>query len=195
MKRSTLTPEESLLLISKTIEETKERFTENGHIFVFWGSLILIVFGSQLILSLLELYKYTMVPVYLFPTGAIYTGFYVWKEYKKNNAPRTLLGNVLGSMGWVVGMNLMLMGFLFSDKLGDAIGPVFIILLAMMIVVSGSAIKFKPLIICGILMNLIGLASFLIDRDYHGFSLMLGAVVGFIIPGILLNRSGRKKNV
>ena len=128
MKSSTLTPEESLLLITKTIEETKERFTENGHIFVFWGTLILIVFGSQLILSLLELYKYTMVPVYLFPLGAIYTGFYVWKEYKKNNAPRTLLGNVLGSMGWVVGMNLMLMGFLFSDKLGDAIGPVFIIL-------------------------------------------------------------------
>lgn len=195
MKSSTLTPEESLLLITKTIEETKERFTENGHIFVFWGTLILIVFGSQLILSLLELYKYTMVPVYLFPLGGIYTAFYVWKEYKKNNAPKTILGNVLGSMGWVVGMNLMTMGFLFSDKLGDALGPVFIILLAMMIVISGAAIKFKPLIICGILMNLIGLASFLIDRDFHGFSLMLGAVVGFIIPGILLSKSGRKKNV
>ena len=60
MNEKTLTPEQSLLLITKTIEETKERFKENGHIFVFWGTLTVIVFGSQLILSLLELYKYTM---------------------------------------------------------------------------------------------------------------------------------------
>lgn len=195
MKSSTLTPEESLLLISKTIEETKERFQNNGHIFVFWGVLTVIVFGIQQILGMLGFYKFMMLPVYLFPLGGVYTGIYVWKEYKKNNAPRTLLGNVLGGMGWTVGMNLMAMGFLFSDKLGDALGPVFIILLAMMIVVSGAAIRFKPLLICGILMNLIGLASFLIDRDFHGFSLMIGAVIGFIIPGILLNRSGRKKHV
>jgi len=29
-----ITPEESLLLISKTIEETKQRFQENGHIII-----------------------------------------------------------------------------------------------------------------------------------------------------------------
>lgn len=195
MDETNLTPEQSLLLITKTIEETKDRFKENGHIFIVWGSLMLIVVGSQFLLSLLELYKYTMVPVYLYPIGAIYTGLYVWKEYKKNNAPRTLIGSILGSMGWVVGLNLMTMGFLFSDKLGDALGPVFIILLAMMIIVSGASIRFRPLIIGGVLMNLIGLGSFLIDRDFHGFGMMLGAVVAFIIPGILLNNPRRKRNV
>ncbi len=101
----------------------------------------------------------------------------------------------MGSLGWVIGMNLLTMGFLFSSQLGDALAPVFIILLALMIIVSGSAIKFRPLIIGGILMNIIGLASFYIDRDYHGFSMMLGAVVAFIIPGILLNYARRKENV
>ena len=33
-----ITPEESLLLITKTIEETKKRFKENGHIIILWGS-------------------------------------------------------------------------------------------------------------------------------------------------------------
>ncbi len=65
MKSSALTPEESLLLITKTIEETKERFKENGHVFVFWGTLMLIVIGSQFILSILELYKFTMVSGFL----------------------------------------------------------------------------------------------------------------------------------
>jgi hypothetical protein len=194
MDKINLTPEQSLLLITKTIEETKERFKENGHILIFWGTLILIVFGSQLILSLLELYKYTMYPVYLFPIGGIYM-FYIWKEEKKKNIPKTIIGNILGNLGWVVGMNLMIMGFLFSDILGDAIGPVFIILLAMFSIVCGLSIKFKPLTIGGLLLNLIGLVSFFFAKDYHGFSLMLGAVVGLIIPGILLNNARRKENV
>ena len=194
MKNTALTPEESLLLISKTIEETKERFKENGHIFIFWGSLMLIVFGSQLILSLMELYKFTMLPVYLFPIGGIYM-FYIWKEEKKKNKPKTIIGNMLGNLGWIFGMNLMIMGFLFSGKLGDAMAPVFLILFALFISVCGLSIKFKPLIIGGVLLNLIGLGSFFLERDYHGFSMMLGAVVGLIIPGILLNIARRKENV
>ena len=55
MEKTELTPEQSLLLITKTIEQTKERFKENGHIFVFWGTLMLIVIGSQFMLSLLKL--------------------------------------------------------------------------------------------------------------------------------------------
>ena len=195
MDETNLTPEQSLLLISKTIEETKERFKEYGSVFIFWGALTVIVFGSQLVFSLLELYKFTMVPVYLFPVGAIITGIWAWRDHKKENKPKTFIGNILQNIGWIIGMNLMIMGFLFSDKLGEAIGPVFIILLALMILVSGLSIKFRPLIIGGALLNLIGLGSFLLDSDYHGISLMVGAVVGMIIPGLLLNIARRKDNV
>jgi hypothetical protein len=194
MSKRKLTPEESLLLITKTIEETKERFKENGHVLVFWGALMLIVIGSQFILSLLELYKYTMVPVYLYPLGGVYM-IYIWIKEKKKNMPKTIIGNLLVNLGWMVGMNLLIMGFFFSDQLGEAIAPVFLILLALMIIVSGLSIKFKPFIIGGALVNLIGLGTFFLDRDYHGFSMMLGAVVGLIIPGILLNYARRKENV
>lgn len=194
MEKTNLTPEQSLLLISKTIEETKERFKENGHVLVFWGTLMLIVIGSQFILSLLELYKFTMYPVYLYPLGGVYM-IYIWVKEKKKNIPKTIIGNILGNIGWIVGINLLIMGFFFSSQLGEAIGPVFLILLALMIMVSGLSIKFKPLTIGGALVNLIGLGSFFLDRDYHGFSMMLGAVVGLIIPGILLNIARRKENV
>lgn len=195
MENSTLTPEQSLLLISRTIEETKERFKEFGGVFIFWGTLTFIVFGSQLILSLLELYKYTILPVYLFPLGGVFTGIWAWKENKRHNMPKTIIGGILQNFGWVIGINLMIMGFFFWDKLGEAAGPVFLILFAQIIIVSGLSTKFRPLIIGGALLNLIGLGSFLIDSNYHGISMMLGAVVGFIIPGILLNNARRKENV
>jgi hypothetical protein len=194
MEKTTFTPEESLSLITKTIEETKERFKENGHILVFWGILILIVIGTQLILSLLELYKFTMYPVYLYPLGGVYM-IYIGIKEKKKNIPKTIIGNILGNIGWIIGLNLMIMGFLFSDQLGAAMGPVFIILLSLMVIVSGLTIKYKPLTIGGAFVNLIGLGSFFLDRDYHGFSMMLGAVVGLIVPGILLNIARRKAHV
>ncbi len=195
MDETLLTPEESLSLITKTIEETKERFKENGHILVFWGTLIVIVFGSQFILSLLQLYEYTRYPVYLFPfVGGGYM-LYIWLNEKEKNRPKTIIGSMLGSIGWIIGMNFLIMGFFFWSQLGKAMGPIFLILLALMVIVCGLSIKYKPFTIGGIVVNLIGLGSFLLESNYHGFSMMLGAVVGLIIPGILLNKARREEHV
>jgi len=190
-----ITPEESLLLIAKTIEETKKRFMENGHIMILWGVLTFIVFSSQYIFSLTGLYKKFDIiwTVILFPLGAIYSFIYIRKKMK--NLPATLLTRVMGTMGWAMGLNLMILGFLFGRQLGDALAPVFLILLALSMIVIGASIKFKPVFIGGLLLNLIGLGSFFLTRDYHGLSMILGAVVGMIIPGMLLNKARRKENV
>ena len=197
MDEHNFTPEESLLLISKTIEETKQRFQENGHIIILWGSLTFIVFLSQYVLVLLGLYKLFDIKwtCILFPLGAIYTFMYVRQKIKKNNIPKTVFARIIGTMGWVFGANLMILGFIFGHQLGNSIAPVFLILLALFIIMTGVSIKFKPLIIGGILLNLIGFATFLVNSDYYGISMMLGAMVGLIIPGILLNKANKKENV
>jgi hypothetical protein len=197
MDKTNLTPEESLLLITKTIEETKQRFKENGHIIILWGIIIFTVFFSQYILVLLGLYKVFDIiwTTILFPLGGIYTFIYVKRNVKKRNLPETILSRVIGTMGWAIGLNFMILASFFRQQLGDAHAPIFLILLALGIIVTGASIKFKPLLIGGILLNFIGLGSFFFIRDYHGFSMMLGAIVGLIIPGILLNRAHRKENV
>ena len=194
---NSLTPEQSLLLISKTIEETKQRFAENGHIIILWGVLTFIVFFSQYMFSITGLYKHFDIiwTTALFPLGAIYTFVYAWKAEHKNNLPKTLLSRVIGTMGWTMGLNLLVLGVLFGQQLGNAHAPVFIILLALPMIVMGASIQFKPLFIGGLLLNVIGFCTFYLDREYHGFSLMLGSVVGLIIPGILLNNARRKHHV
>ena len=197
MDKTILTPEESLLLISKTIKETKQRFKDNGHIIILWGVLMFTVFFSQYIFSITGLYKKFDIiwTVILFPLGAIYTFIYIRKTVKKKNLPKTLLSRVIETMGWTMGLNLMILGFLFGKQLGDAMAPIFLIFLALSMIVMGASIEFKPLFIGGLLLNLIGFCTFYLARDYHGFSMMLGAIVGLIIPGILLNKARRKENV
>jgi hypothetical protein len=194
MDKTTLTPEESLLLIAKTIDETKKRFEENGHIIILWGILTFTVFLSQYILVLMGLYKVFDIiwTTILFPLGAIYTFIYVRKNVKKKNLPKTIIARIIGTMGWAIGANLMILGFIFRHQLGQAIAPVFLILLALLIIITGTSIKFKPLIIGGVLLNLIGLGTFFLNMDYHGLSMMLGSVVGLIIPGILLNKAKKE---
>ena len=195
MDKTILTPEESLLIITKTIEETKERFKENGHVIIFWGSLMFIVTLSQYILIRLELYKIHWYPNFLYPLGAIYTFIYAWKEHKKDNLPRTIIGNILGALAWLLGANFMILGFFFSQKLGEAIAPIFLIFLAILVFSSGISIKFKPLIIGGILLNLIGFALFYLDFEYHPLIMSIASVIALIIPGILLNIDQRREHV
>jgi hypothetical protein len=196
MDKITLTPEESLLLITKTIEETKQRFKENGHIIILWGTLTFIVFLSQYVLVFLGVYKIfdIMWTCILFPLGAIYTFIYV-KKVEKKNIPMTIIGKTIGTMGWVFGVNLMILGFVFGHQLDKAAAPIFLILLALFIIMTGISIKFKPLTIGGIILNLIGFGTFLVNTDYYGLSMMIGSVVGLIIPGILLNRANKKEHV
>ena len=194
MADSNLTPEQSLLLISKTIDETKERFKAHGGILIFWGALTVLVFGGQYLLWYLGLNEYMIHTSYLFPIVSIYTSIYMWRAKRKRNIPKTIISNVL-NIGWIIGLNLMIMGFFFSDKLGEATGPVFIIMLALSFLVIGLSIRFKPLIIGGALTNIIGFCTFELNGDYHGLSLILVAIVGMIIPGMLLNLTRKKENV
>ena len=192
-----ITPEESLLLITKTIEETKQRFQENGHILILWGIITFTVFCSQYIFVLLGWYKSFDIiwTTILFPLGGIYTFIYTKKKIKKSNLPKTIISRVIITMGWAFGANLLILGFVFGQQLGIARAPIFLILFALFILVSGASIKFKPLLIGGVLLNLIGLGTFYLNPAYHVVSMMLGSAVGLIIPGILLNMANRKENV
>ena len=197
MDETILTPEESLLLITRTIEETKKRFEENGHIIILWGTLTFIVFLSQYILVFLGWYKLfdIMWTCILFPLGGIYTFIYARRKTEKKNIPTTIIGKTIGTMGWVFGVNLMILGFVFGHQLDKLAAPMFLILFALFIIMTGVSLKFRPLTVGGFLLNFIGFGIFLIPTDYYGLSMMIGSVVGLIIPGILLNRANRKEHV
>jgi hypothetical protein len=195
MDKTTFTPEESFLLITQTIEETKKRFEQNGHILIFWGILTFIVTLSQHFLIQMGLAHKTGLPALLYPLGGIYTFIYAWKAYRKNNLPKTIIGDIIGALGAFVGANLLILGFFFSQKLGEAMAAIFLILLAILIFIAGTSIKFKPLIIGAIVLNIIGFATFYFDWQYHPLLMSIGSIIAFLVPGLLLNRNKRKKHV
>jgi hypothetical protein len=196
MRQGQKAPESAspIVMIEINLKNTR-LFGFNTNCFV--GQFDLSCVFSQYVLELLGLHKkfdivWTCI---LFPLGAIYTFFYIRRKTKKNNIPKTVLGTVIGAMGWLFGLNVFLLAAVFGDHIGNALAPVMMILLAITIMVIGLSIKYKPLIIGGIALNLLAFGTFLVDPKYYGFSIMLGAVIGLIIPGIILNIAKKKENV
>lgn len=189
MSHEELTPEESLSIISKTIEETRIPFQKKGKLFVAWGLLMVLVSLAQFVLIRLDLFHYTGYVALLYPLAGIVSFVYVKRMIRLENQPKTHLLKISEAVALVVGFNLIVLALFFSSKLGQASMPIFFILLAIMILLNGVIIKFKPLIWGGVFFNLMSLGSLLIHRDYHPLVLAAGAVVSVIIPGVLLAKS------
>ncbi len=190
-----LTPEESLRLITQTIEDTKEKYKDSGLIFIFWGMLIFIVTLTQFIFIRSGLANYAGFPCLLYIFGGIYIYVHYRKIDIKNNAPKTIIGDIISVLGMVIGANFIILGSLFSERLGSSLFPVFLIFITFMIILIGISIRFKPIVICGIIVNIIAFVTFYVDWQYQTLLMSLAAVVGFIIPGILFNKSRRQEHV
>ena len=183
-----------MLLIAQTIQEAKNRFRQNGFMLIFWGLITFAAMMGQFILLKLEYFQICWYPNFLFPLGAIYMFIYYWKKARR--MPKTIIGGILAALGWTMGMNLMILGFFFSSRLGESIAPVFMIILAIFAVTAGASIRFRPLILGGIVLNLLAFSLFFVDWSYHSLVMAIGGLVSLVLPGIILNNEeNREKDV
>ncbi len=184
MKSTELTPEKSLELITQVIAEARDRFEENGFIYMLWGALIALASFGQFVLIKAGHGDISWYPYLLMPAGAIYTSFYYARRKKPNH------GNVISLMMtalWVVlSIYMMVLGFLFGGSLKENLIPVILILLSIGITVSGTSLKSGLLIAAGIFIGLSAFAGFYFDRT--GQSLLMGVVsfIAIFFPGLIL---------
>jgi hypothetical protein len=185
MKNNNLTPEQSLELIISIITDARNRFQQNGYIFVFWGILIAIASFGHFFLLEKGLYSVSWYPYVLMPVGAIITGVYYSKLSKKNNVNQIIR---IVSVNWsVVSINILFLGFLFALHLRENLIPIILILLSIGILVSAGATKSNWFYFSGVVINVSGMICFYLPPIYHSLLMGIVAVVAILIPGIILS--------
>jgi hypothetical protein len=179
-----LSPHESLQLIANTIAMTKENIRQNSFPFLLWGWLIAIAS-----VSFFFIHQYTTTHFYFLPfpvlsiAGVITTIIY----YRKNvfNTTVSYLSSFIYKMWMVLGISFFVVVFVNVYQFNPPFTYTLIIA-ATGTLTSGLVIKFKPLIIGGIILFVTAIASVFIANDYkvliHGFAIILG----YLIPGYLL---------
>ena len=194
MESKEFTPSESLSLIANVISEAKSRFKDNGFSFIFMGLAIFIASFSQFVLLKLRYYQIDYYPYFIMPVAAAITFFYYKK--KRNSIKSTnIIGTLFTIISAIMGINLMIAGFFFWGKFGIALIPFMLIILAIWSSLTGVIIKNKVFLFSGIVINIIAYISFYVEREYHPLILSVVALIGFVIPGIILNFSSKESNV
>lgn len=183
----TLDPEYSLSLIEQTISEAKARFKDKGIIFILWGVLITISSLGHFVLGH-QGYSQPYLTYLLLPLGFLVTFLYYLRNSQKGKHSWNLVTQILAYTGWFIGLNIMVLGFVFGQTLAVALIPIICILIALNSIIVGITLGEKPFLWGGILTNCIAIFAFFVPYNYQPLLQASVGVLAFLIPGVLLNR-------
>lgn len=190
-----ISPQQSLNLIESMINKARNRFSENGHLYLLWGWVILVCsianFISAYFFNSLETLKYVwMLTV---PT-VIYQMIYLARK-EKNEKLKTYADDIYNYV-WVV---FVIMGFVSGIILGKSgntslFNPVILSLYGMPTFLSGVILRFTPLKIGAFCCWVLALVSMFIPMVFSFLLLAIAVILAWIVPGYLLRSRFKNQN-
>jgi len=190
MSEENFDPRQSLLLIETMINRAKDRFAEDGSMYLLWGWVVFICSLSQFIL--LHFFKYPYHYMVWMATWiiVIYQVIYVRRKHKYKKV-KTYTGYIIGYV-WltfviVIFLLAFLVGQLTTAEYYAHINPILLAIYGMPIFLSGIILRFRPLIIGGIGCWVLSVVTmFIANYDYQFLMIPAAMVIAWIIPGYLL---------
>jgi len=180
-----LLPQESLALIAEAIRKTKENFRENSRFFLLWGWLIA---AASLGFFLLRQYtetRFFFLPFPVLVLAGIVTTL-VWYRQLKAEAPtETYLGYFFNRLWLVLGVSFVLVVFISVSR-GWPPFLYTLVVAAIGTMVSGLAMKFRPLVLGGALFFMAAVAGVYLPDAYLPLLTGLAMIGGYLVPGYLL---------
>jgi hypothetical protein len=196
-KDANFTHMESLLVIQAMINKAKDQFSENGHLYLLWGWVILVCSMGHFILVTFFRVEHAAMIWMLTWVAVIYQFYYLWKQHRTRKV-RTYTDDVIGWI-WISFMILMfLFGFFFLHVLGEKyyqlLNVGFLALYGMPTFLSGITLRFKPLIAGGVTCWILSVIAAFTAYQFHLLFLALAVIIAWIIPGYILRARFKKSN-
>ena len=190
---SSMTPNQSLELITQMIKEARSKFEEDGFVYMLWGILLFLAAGAQYVLLLNEQYSYNYYPYFFLPLGGIFTSIY-YRRRGSTGPKGNPISRVISTMWIFLGANMFILGFLFAPALRDSLIPILLILQGIGIAISGISIKSQLVITAGIIANIAGFIAFFVDWSEQPLLLSLASLAVLFIPGVILKIRYQRKH-
>ncbi len=188
------TEQQSLQVIHEMIENTKAKFRDNGFFYLLWGWLVLIASISHFIMLNMGIeYAWLPWPVTMFG-GGIASGIAGYRLGKKTNV-KTFFDTAIISL-WIA-FTITLFIILIASGVGriswDTANVLIIALYGLGTFISGSMMKFKPLIWGGIFSWIMAVIGLFLSSYYSLPLVAISIIVAYLIPGYML-KSRAKSN-
>lgn len=188
---SDLTEEESLALIQETIQTARnDLYPRDSFFLLWWGYLLLLASSGHYLLLHSALAAYAPHMWWLMLVGV--TGSIAFSRWStQNQRVKTFFDDTLRYVWIAISVGLAMVG-IFAMQLRQHAFPVIFLLYGIGLFTTGGTVKFKPLLIGGVVCWLVAGLAFRTDFSGQLLLAMLAALGGFIVPGHLLLHKAKR---
>ncbi len=178
----------SLQLIESMINKAKNNFSESGTLYLLWGFVILIC--SMVQFAAMHFFKSDNGNYIWFLTWlvAIYQVIFISRKEKKEKV-KTYTAEILKYV-WICFITclFLLIFILIKQKAFVSINPAILVLYGVPTFLSGTILKFRSLIIGGIICWILAIGSIFVSYDFQLLFISAAVIAAWIIPGFLLRK-------
>ncbi len=179
-----LSPQQSLDLITSMIDQAKGNVRDNSFYYLFWGWVLIVAHLGSFILNKFE-FKYPFA-IWLIVIPAWIISFVYGSQQKKKQQRATTHLEKINITLWIsFGVLAVVLPF-FGNFINYQINPMILLVGSMATMASGVILKFKPLMIGGVLFFVSGLISFFFSSDQQSLIAAVTIALGYLVPGYLL---------
>jgi len=179
-----LSPQESLSIISSMIEKTRHTISDSSHYFLLWGYSVFIGCTIQFILLKINYPHHYYAWGITLPTLLIHL-FLVSRDGKKEKVS-TYIGDANGVVWIGIGICFFVMAFIFGRIGWQYCFPFYVMMYALGTFVSGNLIRFRPLIIGGIICFAMAAVIVYVEYELQILFTAISVLISYIIPGHML---------
>lgn len=188
MQPENFSPKESLRLINSMIGQAKNRFTENGFLYLLWGWTIFIGSVFHFVALKLNLFKH---PEWVWGITWVVVVFQViyLVKLKKKEKVKTYSDGIIDAIWICFGLSMFVLCFISGRfNLWIYMYPLVLLLYGIPTFLSGFVMRFTPLKLGGLSCWLLAIASTFATPVYYLLLIALAVMIAWIIPGYLLRQ-------
>ena len=193
MNTENLTPEESFAIINKAITNFKINYKEFASIFLLWGWVLGLASLSNFILLKILIGKeaYNLTGPYTLGNWGIFMviGFVIMLiMLRRINRTKKVFSHleVYVDKLWQVAAISFFIAIVICMKLEIAPPPLMLLLGGLATTATGRFLKFKPMVLGGIVFFMGSIATAFITNEYMAIIVCIAIVCGYLVPGYLL---------
>jgi hypothetical protein len=195
MNEETLQPIESLRIIDSMINKARNQFSENGHMYLLWGWVILFCsIGHFMLEHVFKVKQFYL--VWMACWAALFYQFVYFRNRKRSNRVTTYADHIIQYvwLTFIIMMALLIIVVTHFSSHPHNTDAVFLVLYGMPTFLSGIIIKFPWLVRGGIFCWMLSLLSLVIPIEFHMLLISAAVIAAWIIPGYLLRRQYKSIN-
>ena len=191
-EEKSLNGNESLQIIQQMISQAKQQYSDDSFMYLLWGWLVFIASLSHYILAY-EGFEYAQMVWLLMIVGGIASAIYGRKKRKLEQV-KTYIDEFAKYVLTAFMVSLFIVLF-FMQHLQLNCYPMVMMVYGIWLYVSGGTLRFKPIMIGGIINWVLAIAAFYADFNTQLLLLALAVLCGYIIPGYMLRNRYKKQQL